>query len=64
MWKELVLKRPVIGKLLSKHYNSLFTKILGVAMSSMMLCQMEGKVQKIKFNKLALTYCYRSVDFV
>ncbi|BFK14159.1 hypothetical protein F210042A8_08950 [Blautia parvula] len=55
MWKELVLKRPVIGKLLSKHYNSLFTKILGVAMSSMMLCQMEGK-QKIKFNKLALTY--------
>lgn len=55
MWKELVLKRPVIGKLLSKHYNSLFTKILGVAMSSMMLCQMEGKVQKIKFNKLALT---------
>ena len=55
MWKELVLKRPVIGKLLSKRYNGLFTKILGVAMSSMMLCQMEGKVQKIKFNKLALT---------
>ena len=29
MWKELVLKRPVIGKLLSKHYNSLFTNLGG-----------------------------------